>query len=170
DRLLSRRRPGGSPVARARVPGDPARDRRVRRRARQVARPPAPRVRALLPGRARRRGGDARAAARRGDHPAMIAALRRVRAEVLGLNRRNHGYLFRYNGRTGYRLVDDKRATKAVLAAHGVPTPAERDACDAQWRVDGLVARLKRTDGFALKPARGAGGAGIVVVTSRDGD
>ncbi len=100
----------------------------------------------------------------------MIAALRRVRAEVLGLNRRNHGYLFRYNGRTGYRLVDDKRATKAVLAAHGVPTPAERDACDAQWRVDGLVARLKRTDGFALKPARGAGGAGIVVVTSRDGD
>src|SRR5207249_1354249 len=95
-----------------------------------------------------------------------IAALRRIRREMLGLNRRNHGYLFAYNPRTGYRVVDDKQATKAALAAGGVAAPALRHVCDAQWHVRGLAARLAAEREFVLKPARGAGGAGIVVIVA----
>ena len=97
----------------------------------------------------------------------MIAALRRVRSEILGLNRRNHAYLFAYNPRTGYRVVDDKQATKSALVAGGVAVPALRDVCDAQWEVRGVMARLAAEREFVLKPARGAGGAGIVVVVDR---
>ncbi|TMA69121.1 MAG: alpha-L-glutamate ligase-like protein [Deltaproteobacteria bacterium] len=100
----------------------------------------------------------------------MIAALRRIRREMLGLNRRNHGYLFAYNPRTGYRVVDDKQATKAALAAGGVAAPALRHVCDAQWHVRGLAARLAAEREFVLKPARGAGGAGIVVIVDRSGE
>src|SRR5207249_3956177 len=99
-----------------------------------------------------------------------IAALRRIRRERLGLNRRNHGYLFAYNPRTGYRVVDDKQATKAALAAGGVAAPALRHVCDAQWHVRGLAARLAAEREFVLKPARGAGGAGIVVIVDRSGE
>ena len=100
----------------------------------------------------------------------MIARLRRLRGEMLGLNRRNHAYLFRYNTPQRYRVVDDKRATKALLAARGVPAPALHDTCEAPWQIRGLVARLWERPECALKPARGAGGAGIVVVVGREGD
>ena len=98
----------------------------------------------------------------------MIARLGRLRAEVLGLNRRNHGYLFAYNARERYHVVDDKLVTKHTLAAHGVPTPVLHARCDAQWRVRDLGARLGSIPEFVLKPARGAGGAGIVVIAGRE--
>lgn len=97
----------------------------------------------------------------------MIARLRRLRADVLGLNRRNHAYLFGYNARDRYRIVDDKQATKAALGAHGIPTPALHAVCDAQWRIGALGERLAASSDFALKPARGTGGAGIVVIVER---
>lgn len=100
----------------------------------------------------------------------MIARLHRLRAEILGLNRRNHGYLFAYNAREPHRVVDDKLATKRVLARHDVPTPALREVCAAPWRVRALGERLAGWADFVLKPARGAGGAGIVVVVGRVGD
>src|SRR5207244_6129188 len=97
----------------------------------------------------------------------VIGALRRVRSEMLGLNRRNHAYLFAYNPRAGYRVVDDKQATKSALSAGAVAVRALRDVCDAQWRVRGVMARRAAEREFVLKPARGAGGAGIVVVVDR---
>jgi alpha-L-glutamate ligase-like protein len=100
----------------------------------------------------------------------VIARLRHLRAEVLGLNRRNHAYLFIYNQRDRHRLVDDKHATKALLTAHGLPTPALLAVCDLQWRVRALGERLADLPDFVLKPARGAGGAGIVVVVGRRED
>ena len=100
----------------------------------------------------------------------MIARLRQVRAEMLGLNRRNHAYLFAYNARERHRVVDDKQATKTVLDAHRIPTPRLCTTCDVQWRVADLCDRLALADDFVLKPARGTGGGGIVVVVERDGD
>jgi alpha-L-glutamate ligase-like protein len=97
----------------------------------------------------------------------VIARLRRLRAEVLGLNRRNHAYLFAHNARDRYHLVDDKRASKAALAAVGVPVPALHAECDVQWGVRRLGDRLAAASDFVLKPARGAGGAGIVVIVGR---
>jgi len=100
----------------------------------------------------------------------VIGRLRRVRAAMLGLNRRNHAYLFAHNPRDRYRIVDDKQATKTALRAHGIPTPALRATCDAPWRVRELGEGLAAADDFVLKPARGAGGAGIVVIVERRGD
>jgi alpha-L-glutamate ligase-like protein len=100
----------------------------------------------------------------------MTGRLGRVRAGFLGVNRRNHSYLFAHNPRTRYRLVDDKRATKTVLAAHGVPAPALLASCEAVWEIGArLRPRFEELSEFALKPARGSGGAGIVVVTGRRG-
>jgi len=97
----------------------------------------------------------------------VIARLRRIRRECLGINRRNHDLLFRWNPRTRYHVADDKRATKAVLAAAGVPTPLLHAVCEASWEIAGLRPRLEALGRFVLKPARGAGGSGIVVVTGR---
>ncbi|MCW5891754.1 MAG: alpha-L-glutamate ligase-like protein [bacterium] len=100
----------------------------------------------------------------------MIAALARLPDLVLGINRRNHDYLFRFNRRDRFALVDDKIATKERLAAHDVPHPPALEVCDAPWRLRELAPRLRAHGAFAMKPACGAGGGGIVVVVGlRDG-
>lgn len=100
----------------------------------------------------------------------MIGAVARLADTVLGINRRNHDYLFRFNRRDRFALVDDKIATKECLAAHDVPHPVVLDICDAPWRLRDLGPRLRGHGAFAMKPARGAGGGGIVIVVGvRDG-
>lgn len=98
----------------------------------------------------------------------MIAQLRRLRREVLGINRRNHAFLFGYNARHRYRLADDKVATKQLLSEHGIPTPVLHATCTAHWEVERIGALLTTLPAFVLKPARGAGGGGIVVVTAQE--
>jgi alpha-L-glutamate ligase-like protein len=100
----------------------------------------------------------------------VIGRLAEVRRDFLGINRRNHDYLFRWNRRDRFQLVDDKIACKAVLETHDVPTPAILDRCDAQWQIAALRARLAARREFVLKPARGAGGGGIMVIVDRVDD
>jgi alpha-L-glutamate ligase-like protein len=100
----------------------------------------------------------------------VIAQLRHLRRELLGLNRRNHAFMFGYNPRHRYRLADDKVATKALLAQHGIPSPVTHASCAAHWDVERVGTLLRALPACVLKPARGAGGAGIVVLTRREGD
>lgn len=100
---------------------------------------------------------------------AVLARVARVRREFLGVNRRNHEYLFRWNRRDRWAVVDDKRATKRVLEAHGVPTPELLGCCDRPSDIESLRPGLEAAGEFALKPARGAGGSGIVVIDGRRG-
>ena len=96
---------------------------------------------------------------------ARPAALRR--RGLLGMNRRNVAYIARYNERRLYPLVDDKRLTKQRAKAHDVATPTLRSVIHTQHTVKDLESRLKDLPSFAIKPARGAGGKGILVVRER---
>jgi alpha-L-glutamate ligase-like protein len=100
----------------------------------------------------------------------LVARLLHVRREMLGINRRNHEYLFRWNRRDRWALADDKLATKTALAAAGVPTPATLGSCAAPWELRALPALAARADGFVAKPARGAGGGGVLVVARVEGE
>ncbi|MFP4131219.1 MAG: alpha-L-glutamate ligase-like protein [Thiohalospira sp.] len=84
---------------------------------------------------------------------------------VVGMNRRNIRYVGAYNDRRLYPLVDDKRRTKELAAEHGVATPSLLATVETQFQVRGLSRFLARQSGFAMKPARGSGGKGILVVT-----
>ena len=100
----------------------------------------------------------------------LVARLARVRREMLGINRRNHEYLFRWNRRDRWAVADDKLATKAALVAAGVPVPATLGTCAAPWELRALRTMAARADGFVAKPARGAGGGGVLVVARVDGE
>lgn len=99
----------------------------------------------------------------------VIARLRQLRREVLGLNRRNQEFLAVLNPPRLVGLVDHKVRTKAVLQQHGLPAPTTF-GCYSRQRELGLLAReAERHAEFVLKPARGAGGDGVVVITGRTG-
>jgi len=87
---------------------------------------------------------------------------------VVGINMRNARYLLPNNPRRLYRLVDDKLQTKALAEKEGLSVPATY----AVIRTPHDAARLEKTlaghSSFVIKPARGSGGKGVLVIDGRD--
>jgi alpha-L-glutamate ligase-like protein len=83
--------------------------------------------------------------------------------DILGINERNLGFIRPYNKRSAVRLADDKLATKKLLMRTGIPTPKlygvvknVKDLEEFNW--DKLPAK------FVVKPNRGFGGEGIIIL------
>ncbi|HEX8974078.1 MAG TPA: sugar-transfer associated ATP-grasp domain-containing protein [Patescibacteria group bacterium] len=87
-------------------------------------------------------------------------------SKLLGMNARNLDYIRPYNRKNAKRLADNKILSKRVLKKGGIPVPR-------------LIAKIKTMEelenfdwtmlpaSFALKPNRGFGGGGILVVYGR---
>lgn len=88
---------------------------------------------------------------------------------ILGMNRRNISYISRYNPRHLYPLVDNKFKTKVMMEEAGITTPKLLGVIDSQYDVSRLEEILADSTGFAIKPAKGSGGKGIMVL-SRNSD
>ena len=97
----------------------------------------------------------------------LLARLRRLRQEALGMNRRNLVFLVPHNPRRLFAVVDHKPTAKRALAAAGIPTPATYAEIALQWDLRHLVRMLGAHTEFVVKPARGAGGGGVLVIVGR---
>ena len=87
---------------------------------------------------------------------------------ILGLNRRNAEYIMRLNPRSSFPLVDDKLMTKRLAEAHQIPTPPLYHVIEYHGDLGGLEEMLSDHQDFVIKPARGAGGSGILLIKSHD--
>jgi len=92
---------------------------------------------------------------------------RLLEAGVLGMNRRNAEYIMRSNPRALFPLVDDKLKTKQLAEACQIPTPPLYHVVEHHGDIPGLEKALGGYQDFVIKPARGAGGSGIVLLTNR---
>jgi alpha-L-glutamate ligase-like protein len=89
---------------------------------------------------------------------------------VLGINQRNGAFVLPLNPRRHYPRVDDKLLTKRLAEALALPTPRLLGVIAYQHELRDLPALLDGREQFVLKPARGAQGNGIVVVTHVEPD
>ena len=95
----------------------------------------------------------------------------RLRAKgIVGMNRRNIRYIGRYNDRRLYPLVDDKLKTKLLAKEYGITTPALIGTIKSQFEVKGVARMVAPHPGFVIKPAKGSGGKGILVIERVEGD
>jgi alpha-L-glutamate ligase-like protein len=85
---------------------------------------------------------------------------------VMGMNRRNGAYISVYNDRSKYPLVDDKLKTKIIAQASGATVPKLIGVVAQQVQVRLIHEMIKNWPGFVIKPARGSGGKGILVIAS----
>lgn len=90
-------------------------------------------------------------------------------SSILGLNSRGVLFTGKYNSRSAKKVADSKLLTNRVLRAFKVPHPivlarfkSPEEIYQFEWS--------KLPDSFALKPSRGLGGEGIIVVKKRVGD
>jgi len=88
-------------------------------------------------------------------------------AGILGMNRRNASYIMGWNPRSAFPLVDDKVLTRAVAEKYGVPTPPIFLVVENHGQIAGIEEALGARREFVLKPARGSGGSGIILVVDR---
>jgi alpha-L-glutamate ligase-like protein len=97
----------------------------------------------------------------------LTLARRLDEAGVLGINRRNAEYTLIYNQRRLYPLVDDKLLTKELARKAGAAVPELYGVIATQREVKTLGAIVGMRQDFVIKPARGFGGEGIVVIAER---
>lgn len=86
---------------------------------------------------------------------------------ILGINRRNASYILPKNPRKLYPLVDDKLRTKELLEANRLPAP-ELYFSIAHNFESNYLRELKFLKQFVIKPARGSGGKGILVIVDKN--
>jgi len=86
---------------------------------------------------------------------------------IMGINRRNAEYTLALNPRRSYPLVDDKLRTKELAVPAGIPVPELYGVVKSEYQVRHLPLWLKDHEDFVIKPARGSGGEGILVIAGR---
>ena len=86
---------------------------------------------------------------------------------ILGMNRRNADYIMGFNPRSFFPRADDKFLTKRLALEHQIPTPPLYHVIECHGDVAKLDEALSDRPQFVVKPARGSGGGGIVLVTNR---
>jgi alpha-L-glutamate ligase-like protein len=90
-------------------------------------------------------------------------------SSILGLNARRVLFTGKYNSRAAKKIADSKLQTDRVLRHANVPHPT----IFKKFRTPAAVFDFKWSDlpdAFALKPSRGLGGEGIIVVKKRISD
>lgn len=86
---------------------------------------------------------------------------------ILSINQRNSDYVLKYNARKLYPLVDDKLQTKQLAIEAGLAVPPLYGLIETEHQIKELETILKPYKDFVIKPAHGAGGDGIIVVTDK---
>ncbi|WP_270730376.1 alpha-L-glutamate ligase-like protein [Shimia sp. Alg240-R146] len=93
-----------------------------------------------------------------------------AKAGIVGMNRRNVELIAQNNPRHLYPLVDDKLQTKKLAEENGLDTPALIGVVRLTGQIKEVHDFLKPHPQFVIKPARGSGGKGILVISGREGD
>ena len=103
----------------------------------------------------------------------LLKRLREIRnntRRMLTMNQRNLHYIYPYNHRRYFPIADNKLLTKEVLQDAAVAVPDTLLTYDAFYALRTLEEELCAYSDFVIKPARGSGGGGIVVITRKTGD
>ena len=88
---------------------------------------------------------------------------------IMGINSRNIELIFPSNSRATYALVDNKALTKKLCESRHIPAPQTYALIRRFGDIKKSIDLLFSLSSFVIKPTRGAGGRGIMVIANRKG-
>lgn len=88
---------------------------------------------------------------------------------ILGINRRNADYILKYNPRSLYPYLDNKILTKRLCQDTGIPCPQTYAILQGYHDIKHFPEMIQDYKEFVIKPARGAGGRGVLVIANHNG-
>lgn len=86
---------------------------------------------------------------------------------ILSINQRNSDFILRYNDRKNFPLVDNKIKTKKLALESDIAVPPLYDVISSEYQLRNLENIIANYHDFVIKPAHGAGGDGILVITGK---
>lgn len=101
--------------------------------------------------------------------PSLWKTIRESAKHVLAINQRNLLYVYPHNLRRHFPLADNKLLTKEALIQLNVPVPVTHKVYRHFYELRYLEKDLSQFLEFVIKPARGKGGGGIIVISGRKG-
>ncbi|MBB5350081.1 alpha-L-glutamate ligase-like protein [Haloferula luteola] len=87
---------------------------------------------------------------------------------VVGINMRNARYVLPSNPRKLYDLVDNKVRTKSLAVERGISVPETYGVVTNPGDVRNFERMLEGRESFVIKPTRGSGGKGVLVIAGRE--
>lgn len=91
-------------------------------------------------------------------------------AGIAGMNLRNVVYIGQNNPRRLYPRVDDKLLTKEIAQRGGIAVPPLIGVVKFTGQLRELQDFLAPHEQFVIKPSKGSGGKGILVIVGREGE
>ncbi|NRB62099.1 MAG: alpha-L-glutamate ligase-like protein [Saprospiraceae bacterium] len=94
----------------------------------------------------------------------QIPRYRHDQHSVLGINERNQKYVYALNDRKAFPLADDKIICKTVLDQHGIACAKTYATIERIGDIPKVWSQLQEYQKLAVKPAKGSGGGGIMIL------
>jgi alpha-L-glutamate ligase-like protein len=96
----------------------------------------------------------------------MFAAMKEglARHRIMGINARNRDFILPHNRRRHFPLVDNKLLTKQLAIEAGIPVPELYGVIEFIHDAGRVAEIASPHRQFAVKPCRGSGGGGIMVI------
>ena len=94
----------------------------------------------------------------------QIPRYRHNQHSVLGINERNRTYVYTLNDRKSFPLADDKIICKTVLDQHGIACAKTYATIERIGDIPKVWTQLQHHQKLAIKPAKGSGGGGIMIL------
>ncbi len=98
-----------------------------------------------------------------------IQKIASIRSKVMGMNERNLSFIYPNNSRKNYKYADDKCLTKSILHQHQIACPTTYAIIDSIGKIEHAWQSVSEWNELVIKPAKGAGGKGIMILKKKEG-
>jgi len=94
----------------------------------------------------------------------LIKRIKAIHQSVIGLNERNLGLIYPNNKRKNYKYADDKHLAKQLLHKYAISCPETYATIESIGQIESIWVQMNSRTSLAIKPAKGAGGKGIMIL------
>ncbi|MEO0552812.1 MAG: sugar-transfer associated ATP-grasp domain-containing protein [Bacteroidota bacterium] len=99
----------------------------------------------------------------------VFQRITQIRERVVGMNERNINLIYPYNAKSDYKYADDKYMAKMLMEKHQVACPKTYTVVDQIGQIDIAWQAVREWKELVIKPAKGAGGKGIMILRQGNG-
>ena len=99
----------------------------------------------------------------------FLEKIRKIRKLAVGMNERNLGLIYPNNSRADYKYADDKYLAKEILHRNDIACPKTYAVIDTIGRIEQAWISASEWNELVIKPAKGAGGKGIMILKKKGG-